>query len=745
MTFVVLNHSALRKGHHELLNGPKGFQQFEQWLASDGKTGKQAISSAQPTRIGKGEQMRSGAVCAVLGWVDADGNHHDPIASLVILASPSDHLASQVVKVDKLKGSFKRFGMDPRLMAECKVQRVTTKTDNKSYEALDDHGRIKIISVTNDMMLSRYDHFTSLCRKRLQETGLPVLIWFDECQRLGDDTKMHARAELFMSDANALAITMTATPIRRDGGKILGFSRSTQVVSEKEIERIIGPNRDDPALNDVELLSNAEYWETQQADIEVSWSYAWENECLCQVNVEKIKVEAAVLLEQISDDEHDILAAAMDAAQQNNSAKQLKLLSDFYDPSKEGGVTNEALVRRIINMAVRDERVIREACRAGIKKLKARRKLLPKTKMVIFGGNDRPDSSDNEHLEQIKRIMASEWNRYFPGQAFRPMVLTMKSQQGADSSVTERLDEFENGDYDVVLLKQMASEGWDTQCTKVGINLSPVRTYGFKIQSAMRVATPWEYDPQQLRMTPSGGVAGDGVINEKMLTADWVDIWDPYLIVFMKWLKSEMPKQRRVETTRIDEYTKERKDGPKVDTTVTIEEVESAGTTQFGEGGDIDREASEIVLAIKTHYPEMQRMPDSVIWSMYQRGAFQDCSPGAEPPPVDDSAFEDQGKLVAEVISQVQLLIKGHVRAATRRLGAVKLNGSYGPVMSSLSSRMADAHNQNHPRDEVPAQFSRITNLDVARRFMATAASSRWEDVAVELVRRVVDGQEVRA
>lgn len=724
MTYVVLDHAQLRKGHNALLNKPEGFQQFEEWIASNGKAGKQSISSSQPTRIGKGEQMRSGAVCAVLGWIDRDGHQHDPIASLVILASPSDALASQVIKPNKYTSTFQRFGMDKKLMSECLVQRVNAKTDNKSWEALDDHGRIKILSVTNDMVLSRYDHFKKLCKARLQETGLPVLIWWDESHRLGDDTTTKTKADLFMEECDALSITMTATAWRRDGKTIHGFSRKTQTTSEKEITRVIGTNADNPGLVDVVEELHNETWDTQTADIEVPWKYAWENKCLCQVNVEKVKVKADVIVEKVEPDEAEMLAPLLTKPGKEGEESTVKWLHDFYDPEKENGVSNESLVRRIINLAVRDERIIREACRKGIKRLAARRKLLPATKMVVFGGNDRPDSSDNEHLEQIKRILASEWNRYFPGQPLRAMILTMKSQEADDSSVIEKLDEFENGPYDVILLKQMASEGWDTQVTKVGINLSPVRTYSNTIQSTMRVATPWEYE--------NGKV---------MLRADWVALHDPYLVTFSKWLKGNQgPLSRTVEVENLDEYTREKKEGPKHETNVTIEGAGDGGSIQFGSGADLDAEATNVVLRIRYRYPEIQdKFSDSEIWQMYQRGAFQNCAPNADPEPVDDSAFEDQGQVVREVISQVQELLKSYVIKATKRCGNVKLNGSFGMAVSKLAGEVSTAHNKKHPSDDVPTKFSGITNVDVARRFLATASSTRWEAKAVEIVRRIVD------
>ena len=85
-------------------------------------------------------------------------------------------------------------------------------------------------------------------------------------------------------------------------------------------------------------------------------------------------------------------------------------------------IANKVLTRKIIQLAAREE-TIREGVR---KMLPRRRDVNNQTKGFVFGGNDLPDGSDNAHLEQAKRIMASE-ESLFPWQSFRP-VLTMKDE-----------------------------------------------------------------------------------------------------------------------------------------------------------------------------------------------------------------------------------------------------------------------------------------------------------------------------
>jgi hypothetical protein len=750
--YVTFDHSQFRLGHDELLNGPKGFKQFELWVKSNGVLGKQSISSSQPTRIGKGEQMRSLAVAAVRGWIDKHGEQHDPVASLVILASPSETLAKQVINKKKYRRTYERFGMDPALAVSVKMQRVTAKTDAKSYEALDDHGRIQIISCTNSMILSRAGQFTELCQKRREATGLPVLVWFDEAHRLGQETKTHGLAELLTAEAQILSITMTATPSRKDGGLILGFTDLVDAVKESVRKQVVGTNADDPNLVDVNINRHVETRFFQRADIPVPWDYAWNNNCLCKINIGEVNIEVDVVADSLSGDEGDLVRTAFDGARsawgasQNESdepgqeadsgagdgegKKSLKFLHELYN-EKTGEIISEGLVRKIIGLAVRDEKVIRAAIRKALAFLVARRKIAPASRMVVFGGNDRPDGSDNEHLMQILRIIKSEWRAYFPGTDVRAMVCTMKDESTASAdSVNDRLEEFEEGPYDVILLKQMASEGWDTLTTKVGVNLSPIRSFPFIIQTTMRVGTPWEYKPGHV-----------------MITADWVTINDPFQALFGKWLHdSQGPITRSVAVETIDTDIDEKGSGP--DTpgrTVTIKDGVAGGTSFYGHSSTwLEVDSSQIVATIRRRFPELQTtMTDQLLWELYQRGAFPDCTPGSEPEGdgFSDDAFQDEGATCRQCISEVQALLKEYVAAALRKCRGERLNGSFGEAVSTLAGEVVDEHNRKHPRDAVPNKFSGVTNPDVAKRFLATAASTAWHGVAQRIIRQLLDRQ----
>lgn len=740
--YATFDHTQFRLGHDLLLNGPNGFIQFELWNQSGGSKGSQCISSSQPTRIGKGEQMRSLSVAAVSGWIDKDGIQHDPIASLVILASPSEVLARQVIDPEKYKNTYKRFGMNPLLAKEINMQRISSssagkskgrggadaRTDDKSFEALDDHGRIQIVSCTNSMVLSRAEQFVQLCRKRKEETGLPVLVWFDEAHRLGQDTKAHIQAELLMAEAEALAITMTASPARQDGTKILGFSDLAKEVKVRQVEQVVGTREDDPNLVDVDVNQHTITSFFQVSNVSVPWDYAWNKNCLCKVNIGEVKVKIAVTEDgEVSSGEGAPLHVRVG---EDGQERKIEYLHELLN-EETMTLINESTIRKAIGMAVRDPRVIRETLQMAVARLRDRRAIAPAARMVVFGGNDRPDGSDNEHLMQIKRILQSVWRTYFPGTEARVMVCTMKDEgTQAASSVLDRLKEFEHGPFDVILLKQMASEGWDTQTTKVGVNLSPIRSYPFVIQTTMRVGTPWEFKP-----------------GHTMLTADWITLADPYWRIFSAWLHDNQggPVTKKTEVVKVDELVRakhEQTEGP--GHSVEVTGAETGGTSFMGHAGTrLDVDPARIVASIRRQFPELQvSLTDQQLWEMYLRGAFPNCDPSnpkAEEE-VDESMFEDVAEACRAKVSEVQRLLKAYVNDAVRRVKRGSLLGKqYGEAVSQLASRVVDEHNRKHPSDQVPSKFSGITNAEVAKRFLSTASSSAWDAVAERIIRQLHD------
>ena len=745
MAYAEFDHSCLRKGHDDIVNSALGLAQLETFLNTNGRQGKQGISTMQPTRVGKGVQMRHVGVIANTGWLDKHGSKHDPIASLVVMVSPTSVLATQVVEEQKYRDTFKMLKMDPDLFRACKTQKVgpeldrNLKKEDKSYQLLDDYNRIKIISCTNDFLISRADHFKKLCSERLQKTGLPVLFLLDEVQRLGDATQAYSVVEMLTSECGILSVSFTATPARSDGGKIWNFGENIKSTKNKTVQQYRGINKDDPTLVDLDIIDQNAMTLTQQADIEVDWDEAWNNNWLCKIDVDLVDITAEAAIEEVEDEEDgeaELLRSSLaDTAQKLRANYKLGKkddgidgevkLSSFYNKEKNE-IVNKKLARKIMQIASRREETMRLGIQKMLQRLSDRRKEHSETKGLVFGGNDQPDDSDNAHLEHAKRIMASEWSNYF-NTPFRPMILTMKDEslKSSDDAI-KRLHEFEDQDYDVIFLKQMAAEGWDTKKTKVGLMLSPIRTYSFIIQASMRIATPWQVEK-----------------GKTVITGDLIALADPFFLMFRDWLHSRQgPITKRIDSEKIDEITRKREKGPKYLQTIEITDEEHIGTASLGGDVVLDKGQSEVVNNIRRKYPIMNNGSFTAenLWKMFQDGAFPDCDVNSNSTDNGHKAdpFRDEGKERRDKIGLIQSRLVNCVKRACGR-NKINLNGQFGSAVSQLAGKAADHHNKRHPFDNIPTQFSAISNVEVAERFYATVQADYWEEVATTIVRRMAD------
>jgi hypothetical protein len=107
---------------------------------------------------------------------------------------------------------------------------------------------------------------------------------------------------------------------------------------------------------------------------------------------------------------------------------------------------------------------------------------------MIMTGNDLPnDRRDNAHAEDIKKTLI-ELAPTILGRAVKVKVVTLKSLE--DESAAQAMEDFLEGDYDFVIVKQVGTIGLDDWRIKVLGYFSPTRSVAGMIQAWMRPATP---------------------------------------------------------------------------------------------------------------------------------------------------------------------------------------------------------------------------------------------------------------
>jgi hypothetical protein len=144
--------------------------------------------------------------------------------------------------------------------------------------------------------------------------------------------------------------------------------------------------------------------------------------------------------------------------------------------------------RKVIGKVVRDERFLEPAIRILLSKLHLVQTIDPRTKGMVVTGNDQPnDRRDNAHAETIKQIM-SDLAPTIIGRAIKIKIITLKSLD--DEPAATAMDEFLEGDYDFVVVKQVGTVGLDDWRIKVLGYFSPIRSVAAMVQAWMRPATP---------------------------------------------------------------------------------------------------------------------------------------------------------------------------------------------------------------------------------------------------------------
>ena len=154
-------------------------------------------------------------------------------------------------------------------------------------------------------------------------------------------------------------------------------------------------------------------------------------------------------------------------------------------------IDSPAKVRRYLGKLVRQEIVIREGCFRLLLSLRARWNLSADFQGIIYCGNDIEPENErelNKHAEKIRSILL---------QLAGELLITDLDVRIATSENNggDTIKEFAGingapGKGHILIVKQMAGMGIDFPWVKVGLDLSPTRTFGSLVQRMFRPATP---------------------------------------------------------------------------------------------------------------------------------------------------------------------------------------------------------------------------------------------------------------
>ena len=417
-----------------------GIIESRRLLIESVENGKQYISIVLPTRYGKSDVVRLSAyeLC------------HLRIISAAVVVSPYVNLRDQIISMQKMEKTAERYQFTRGF--PCRALKRMTNNFTVNGEML--------VSVTMSLIHQNLTSFCDWIRSIKHRTGLPVLMFWDECQMESDKNEwgkvVHACTE-----AGAISVSLTATPYRNNNEKIAGFDYETieEYDEERRYNIKIGET-DDKDIYKTSIYNEKHSLYVIKPDLYVTFQRAWTEEkppCLCSIN----RIGVDVSLKNLGDirlDEED---------------PDVEMLSQL----------NESDTKSSLWKIVREPFLIRAVSRKFVESLRDRQKQNALIRGIIFTTNDnQSDASANKHAKQCERILREV------DPSLRILILTMKSEEDASAKLNVFLDDDRITD-DILIVKQMGNVGLDCKWLKVGADLSSTRSDNTYIQRMMRIAT----------------------------------------------------------------------------------------------------------------------------------------------------------------------------------------------------------------------------------------------------------------
>jgi superfamily II DNA or RNA helicase len=394
--------------------------------------GQRFISVVLPTRYGKSDVIR----------MSAFELHDLELIGAAMVLSPNNFLRNQVVIPEKIQEMLERYDAT---FGNVSYGLTLAPVANPNVNGE------RLLSATIQVVQRNLDIFGQWVNSVYHRTGKRAAIYIDEAHT-GSQSNEWGKVARVLSEYGAIIILLTATPYRADGDTIFGFQ--TEVLEEKDVRKYVTKDGSHPDLYMVEVYDGSQRLVRLKADYEYTLREAWEEDPLAVAKIDWLPF--AVDLNEFK--------TGLGLAQNGTT-----ILSQL-PPST---------VRKILGRIGRDPKVIERGVDVLVRKLRELKQRESRISGIVFCGNDKEDDPDfNMHarlVQDMVKIMAPE---------FRVLIATSSMDEGADN-----IEAFRAGTGDILIVKQMASVGLDSERLKVALDLSPVRTAAGFLQRLMRIAT----------------------------------------------------------------------------------------------------------------------------------------------------------------------------------------------------------------------------------------------------------------
>ena len=393
-----------------------------------------------PTRYGKTDVMR---IAGLRLW-------RDKLVSRTMIMAPDTILRDQCVRGDKIKEALDRY----RLSHVFPAGLSTYKVDRPSLLSVLTRQDPTFVAITTQMASRHKPTLSHLIEHEKNVLGVPPVIFVDEAHT-GSDQNDWGDTVKVLADAGAFIVLMTATPYRADGRQIPGF----EVVSERTTPVTV-PKRVVDQSGDVriDIYEGQRHYYRLKAHHITTFRQAWDEENpspLCKVSRRTFEI----------------------------SLSKVDALTGEYSPGFKLSQLNEKDTRRALMPALKDVKIIRDACHILVEEMRNRRLDAAETAAIVFVGNDEQyDPGANQHARHVQ-------------DALRELAPHLESVIATSSDLddaVETIDRFVSGKADVLIVKQMAGRGLDIDRLKVCLDLSNIRTPAAFVQRMTRICTIWD-------------------------------------------------------------------------------------------------------------------------------------------------------------------------------------------------------------------------------------------------------------
>lgn len=389
---------------------------------------KRTATIVLPTRYGKSDVIRASAI----------GLMADNLVSRAVILEPASNLVTQILNKAKMELAVQRYNLPFGHRIATFPVRDTPRLPFPPRFAREAH----FLAMTTQMANLNRTFFAEWIQHEIAEHDCPPIWFVDECHTGSRDNEW-GRTVRALLEAGAYMVLLTATPFRTDRSHVEGFEYDE--VARDSITARVGDE-----------LWTAEHIRYElRADWSTTFQEAW-NE----------RPQSLCYLARIPIDKPVQRYATLSGTRRDDS-----LLSDL----------GFADAQRLLPSLTRDRGFVNDAVEQFVEVLRNRQLAFEETAGMVYVGNDSPDDEEaNAHANLVSEII----HEHDPD---LDVVIATSSTEDAKAA----LEAFQNGQGDVLVVKQMGGVGMDVERLKVSLDLSTVRTLQAFIQRVCRIATMW--------------------------------------------------------------------------------------------------------------------------------------------------------------------------------------------------------------------------------------------------------------